>query len=444
MGKVKTIDLPGPSWRTRLLCTQKGDPKACAFNTRLILENDPAWREVLSWCEFSQRIVKRRLAPLANAALGEWDDGDDADLRFWLADNYGIEPGHKDIADALLGVARGAPFHPIRDYLDGLVWDGIERLPTWVIEYLRAGQGGESPTLSDRQLAARDRYYTLVGEMWLVQSIARVRKPGCKADNVLILEGAQGLRKSTALKVLYGDEWFSDTPLDLASKDAMEMIRGLWCCEMAELDALNKTDARRAKAFFSSATDRFRLPYGQRTARFPRQVVMAGTTNQQEYLKDWTGNRRFMPIDCGEVDIQGLQEVRDQLWAEADHRFKDGAVWWPETEEEKGLFEEEQADRVDADVWEPVIQAWLRERLFAAPPERRSTLFVTAADVMTNALGMDTHAMKRPEQTRVGMILHTLGWRNVRLEINRERVRGYKPGIRLLDSLGKADDLPPF
>lgn len=452
---------PNTEWTQRLIRTESGSLRQAAFNVRLILENDPAWKGVLGWCRFSARIWKKSFPPYANASRGEWNDADDADLRFWLAERYGIEPKGQDLADPVSGAARGAPFHPVLDYLDPLRWDGVARLDRWLETYLGARAVDDEEASDETQdpvkrAQARQRvarYLRRVSAMALIQAVARVRKPGCKADYVLILEGAQGLQKSTALKTLFGAEFFSDTPIDLGSKDAYESIRGLWCCEMAELDSLNKADATRAKAFFSSASDRFRMPYGHRAQAFARQCVVCGTTNQHQYLKDQTGNRRYWPVQCGEIDIEALAEMRDQLWAEADHRFKAGETWWPGAHEHD-IFESEQQIRTDADAWEPLVQSYLHQRIKNTPPPTRPTLFVTGAEVMSVALRMDAGAMRRPEQTRVGIIMQALGWRAVRQRIDGLLTRGYRPGRSALDDFNEAtkraisaaggDDAPQF
>jgi putative DNA primase/helicase len=442
---------PGaPEWRDRAMRSEKGAWRPTAFNIRLILENVPDWSGVIAWDDFAQRIVARTNPPVAHASRGEWSDAHDTELRHWLAGKFGFEPRKTDIADAVLGVALANKFHPVIDYLDRLVWDGQPRLHSWLQTYVGAGAAGSDPGMSDTQRAALDRYLSLVGPWWCIQSVARVRKPGCKADNVLILEGGQGILKSTLLKMLYSSAWFSDTRIDIGSKDAMLSMQGVWCIELAELDALNKADMRTAKAYFSSAEDRFRLPYGHRLGRFPRQSVMAGTTNQREYLQDMTGNRRYWPVACGEIDLQGIEADRDQLWAEAQARFAQGERWWEETAEEKAIIGEQQQERVAGDVWETRIQAFLATRLRACPPDRRLALVVTMDSIMEQALGMVAKDMKRPEQTRVGVIVQALGWTNTRLRFGSERVHGYRPGYRALDAASNPTatmgnyDAPPF
>lgn len=427
-GEVITGHFPNNDWRDLLQKTDKGIIKPTSYNTRVILEHDPAWQGVLGFCEFSHTLQKREPPPLQHAARGEWDDTDDANLRFWLAQRYRIEPKGVDLSDAVSGAALSRPFHPVRDYLDGLAWDGRHRLHRWLVEYLGAGA---EHLPADERSPHYPRYLELVGKYYLIQAISRVRAPGNKADAVLILEGAQGQGKSTALRVLFGDAWFSDTPIDIGSKDAYEAIRGLWCIELAELDSLNKADATRAKAFFSSHSDRFRLPYGRRAKTHVRQCVVAGTTNHQVHLKDYTGNRRFWSVSTGQINLESLRRDRDQLWAEADHRFRQGETWWVQ-EEDAHLFEEQQDARLDADVWETVIAEWLKERILGVMPNERGNHTITAAEIMKDALRIDLGSMKRQEQTRVGLIMAALDWRACRLGRGANRTRGYRPSTLYL------------
>ena len=436
MGEVIRGHFPGNDWRDLLQKTDKAQVKPTSYNTRIILENDPAWQGVLGFCEFSHTIQKREPPPLRHASRGEWDDTDDANLRFWLAQRYQIEPKGVDLADAVTGAALSAPFHPVCDYLDALLWDGIPRLDRWLVDYLGAGR---ESLPADERSDDHGHYLALVGRYYLIQAVSRVRAPGNKADSVLILEGGQGQYKSTALRLLFSDPWFSDTPIDIGSKDAYESIRGLWCIELAELDSLNKADATRAKAFFSSHTDRFRLPYARRAKSHKRQCVVAGTTNHQTHLKDYTGNRRFWSVSTGQIDIEALKRDRDQLWAEADHRYRQGEPWWV-SDDEAYLFEEQQDARLDADVWESVIATWLKDKILLVPPLARVHYTVSAAEIMGDGLKIDLGSMKRPEQTRVGLVMHALQWRAVRIGRGANRSRGYRPSAAYLRGLEASPD----
>ena len=215
-------------------------------------------------------------------------------------------------------VAREITVHPVRDHLGALAWDGVPRIETWACRYL-----GAEDTAFNRS----------VGALWLISAVARIFRPGVKADHMLVLEGPQGARKSTALKILAGEDWFTDELPDLGSKDAAMHMQGVWIIEIAELDAIGKAEVSRIKAFLTRTTDRFRPPYGRYTIEVPRQCVFAGTVNPDTYLRDETGNRRFWPVRCGTIDIDALARDRDQLWAEAVARFRAGAIWWLETPE---------------------------------------------------------------------------------------------------------------
>lgn len=404
-------------WRAELLLTRDGELKPDITNVALILEHDPAWEGVLGYDDFSYRIMKRRAPPFAQGRTGEWSDSDTAQLRIWLGQNYRLTPRSADAHDAVLVAAKLRTFHPVREYLEGLQWDGEHRLATWLPRYL----GVED-----------SEYCEAVGVKFLVAAVARVMRPPVKADCVLILEGAQGLGKSTALSVL-GGEWFSDSPFAIGDKDGFTMLQGVWICELAELDSFNKVESTRAKQFFGSESDRFRPAYGRCAETFPRQCVFAGTTNQDSYLRDATGNRRYWPVRATALDIPALQKDRDQLWAEAVHLYRRGVTWWPE-EDEKHLFESEQEDRFDADVWEDSIEDWLRD------PERLR--HVRLVDVMEEALKLEPAQQKPPEQRRVANILTRLGWRK-----SRPRVDGLRrPMYEMPENWRKPSDRepPPF
>jgi predicted P-loop ATPase len=256
--------------------------------------------------------------------------------------------------------------------------------------------------------------------MFLIGAIARVMRPPVKMDTVLIFEGLQGLGKSTALKIL-GGEWFTDTPLVLGDKDCFQQMQGVWIIELAELDSFNKADHTRAKQFFGSQVDRFRPSYGRLTQTFARQCVFAGSTNQTEYFRDATGNRRYWPVTCTRIEAEALESDRDMLWAEAYQCYLRGEQWWP-NEEHKNLFSEQQENRFEADVWESVISSWLssmtRDR-------------VLMHEIMQEALRLEASQMKPPEQKRVGQIMAHLGWQRVRARVPGGRETGYERPVEM-------------
>jgi len=387
-------------WREQLLYTAKGGMVAHAFNVALILGNDRRWKGVIAYDSFSSKIRKLKTPPYGGAP-GDWSDLDDVRVTLWLADVYGLCVKSATVLEAVNAVAHDNAFHPVRQFLDGLAWDGTPRLEQWLQNHLG---------VADSEYARR------VGKRWMVSAVARVFSPGCKADSVLILEGLQGAGKSTSMAVL-GGEWFMDTPFNLGDKDGYQAIRGKWIVELGELDAFNKAESTRAKQFFSASVDTYRESYGRRVLDVPRQCVFVGTTNQDEYLKDDTGNRRYWPVTCTRVDIEGLRASREQLWAEAVAAYRAGDVWWVERDEAE-LFAAEQDKRYQADMWEePIIHYLMHQHIGDA---------VTGAHILEKALNIDPSHWGKPEQMRVGKIMHRLKWPRRRKGSGPGGVRGYE------------------
>lgn len=250
------------------------------------------------------------------------------------------------VDDALSLCASEDAFHPLKDYLDARGWDGTARLPTWLHVYL----------------GADDTPYTReVGLRFLLSMVARIYKPGCQADYMLILEGPQGILKSTACRVL-GDRWFSGTLPDITNtKEARQHLLGVWLGEIPELHAMRKADVTQLKSFLTDPVDRFRRSYGRRDVDYPRQCVFVGTTNETGYLRDQTGNRRFWPVPCGDIDIDALIRDRDQLFGEAAFRFHAGEPWWPDRIVEAQIIQPEQESRRAVDAWEKPIADYLNQ-----------------------------------------------------------------------------------
>jgi len=382
------------AWIEDLVYTTAGTLKASLDNVEAILRQDTRWAGVLAFCTFSDRILKRAPPPWERAELGEWSEIDDDRLRLWLAREYGFAPAASEVISAVRVIADANRVHPVREYLEGLRWDGTARLACWLQDFLGAEN---SP------------YVRAVGLRWMISAVARVMRPGCKADGVLILEGPQGIGKSSALAVL-AEPWFSDSPVLIGDKDGMQQIQGVWICELAELDSFNKAESTRAKQYFGSPVDRYRPSYGKRPVDHPRQCVFAGSTNQHAYLKDPTGNRRYWPVACQEANLEALRAARDQLWAEALARYQDGEPWWP-TEDEAPLFASEQDARFTEDVWQELIVAWLED------PMQRGEPYFTGAQILKGALGLEAHQMRQPEQMRLGYIMARIEWPRVRRRV---------------------------
>lgn len=288
--------------------------KSTAQNVRSILENDPKLCGRLALDDFAHRMAVRGDLPWRPLSDGQyWTDADDACLRNYLSIVYEIV-GRAVIDDGLTEVFKRNSFHPVRDYLNGLTWDGECRVDTLLIDYMGAK---DTP------------YVRAVTRKWLCGAIARVMMPGVKFDTTLVLYGPQGLGKTLIAERL-GGKWFNNTIGDVKQKDAMEQIQGSWICELAELAPTYKNDAEIVKAFLSRTIDRFRAPYGKRTEEYLRQCVFIGTTNNLLFLKDRTGNRRFWPVSGAPkrqtkipyVDL--TPEEVAQIWAEALTYYRQG------------------------------------------------------------------------------------------------------------------------
>jgi predicted P-loop ATPase len=411
-------------WKARLLLGKQGGVRVVVANAITALRYAPDWQGVLHFNESSMCIVARAKPPFEvdRPVSFAWTDEHDIRAAAWLQQN-GISV-NKDVAgQAVQVVARDHPFHPIRDYLDTLKWDGIERIDDWLTLYL-----GVDP--SD--------YTRAVGSRFLIGAVARVYQPGVKHDTCPIFEGAQGALKSTALRTLAGDDFFSDDIADLGSKDSVMQTRGVWIIELSELDAMSRSDCSRVKAFMSRQVDRIRPPYGRRIIESPRECVFAGTVNRETYLKDETGARRFWPVKCGVIDIASLRRDRDQLWAEACHRYRSGANWWLDDQLLVDSAAEETRLRYEEDPWDEIIAKWVQN------PKQKTDLSghplpamnsdedsVTVNDILIHCIGKRPDALTQWDQNRVARWLKNRRW--VRFQVRDEdgsRPRRYRrPGL---------------
>jgi predicted P-loop ATPase len=375
------------NWRFQLILTAKGEPRSVLANAITALRFAPEWVGVLAYDSFALTTMSLAPAPWETGrnrphAPRPWTARDDVLAANWLQ-HQRILVGHEIAQVAAEIVAQDNTFHPIRDYLDGLEWDGQPRAGLWLPRYLGA---------------ERTAYIDAVGESFLISAVARVKQPGCKADQMIVLEGGQGVGKSTTLRIL-GGPWFSDELADVGSKDAAMQVRAAWMLEMSELDALGRREVATIKAFLSRSTDRFRPPYGRRVMEAPRQSVFAGTTNSDSYLRDETGGRRFWPVRVQRADIDALTRDRDQLWAEAVSLYRSGRRWWFEDE---GLLHQaarEQEARYSGDPWDDLIRSFV---------EHRST--VTVGDILETLLHIERARWGQADQNRVARILRSLGF----------------------------------
>lgn len=339
------------TWRRKLVLNGQGAPERSMTNLRLALENDPKLAGRIGLNLFSGRMEVCGELPWKRPTESPvWSDADAAQLRLYLEPFFG-KISKQDVLDTVDAVASVQTFHPVRDWLRSLTWDGVERLDRVFVDYLGAA---DTP------------YTRAVTRKSLVAAVARVMRPGCKYDTMLVLVGGQGRYKSSILAKL-GGEWFSDSLRTFGDKDSMETIQGTWINEVAEMQAMAKAEVDAVKMFLSKTNDYYRAAYGRYTADRPRQCVFFGTTNSKECLTDLTGGRRFWVVD---IDAQprsknvftDLDAERDQIWAEAYVRYITGEELHlsPELEAEARNVQE---DHRQVHPWEGLIADFLEEQL---------------------------------------------------------------------------------
>lgn len=273
------------TWKDDLKLNENGGVKSrSVYNIKLFLENDGLLKDVIAYDEFSELVVTTRDVPELKIKKGYWLDAYEAILRTYFEEKYNLLFGRDNISDAVINVSREQTFNPVKDRIERVEWDGKPRAANYFTDYL----GAENVP-----------YTRAITKIWLTGAIARVYQPGVKFEIVPILEGSQGLGKSTAARNLFPDK-FNDTLAGLGdTKDDYQQLQGSWIIEIAELSAMRKTEIEKMKNFISAMVDVYRASYGHYALPHGRKVAFIGTTNQTDYLKDATGERRFYPIKCG-------------------------------------------------------------------------------------------------------------------------------------------------
>jgi len=403
-------DAGADDWRLRLTRNRQGDVIANVHNVALILDHDEAMLGMFGLDEFANRVVLHRDPPWRGNIGREFTELDGVELAAWLGKalhdgGYQLTLKTSMVLEVVEAIARRHKFHPVRDYLNGLVWDGNERIPTLFPEFCGTGD---------------DEYHQRVAVIFMVSAVARILRPGCKVDTMLVLEGEQGLGKTRVTQTLFGgDRWYVDAQRSPAEKDFYQDIVGKWGVEIGEMTAFSKAEANKVKQTLSATSDTYRPSYGRYSRTFPRQCVFVGTTNEHEWQRDHTGGRRYLPVRVMRVDVERIAAVRDQLWAEAVARLQRGDEWWSLPARAK----EEQDERYIDDAWAQPMLWWLSGLgrpdsydglSFAERKPLGEIVEVSVADVMTRALGIDTARIDRPGQMRVSAILTRWGWASYR------------------------------
>lgn len=380
-------DRPAAGWEASLKVDKKtGGIKGDMHNLMLILENDEEVRGRLRYDELGKTVVVG--GPFEGHSL----DVLPAEVSFWLTSKHGIDAAPRTIEDALLAVARRHPFDPLKDHLRALEWDGVARLDYFLEAYM-----GVAPTEDPR-------YVRAVSRRWLISLVARALRPGCKVDTVLVVEGPQGRYKTTAFEII-GERWFVGTAIAIGEKDGSMIASGAWIVELGELSSLKRAETDRVKQYLSASTDTFRLPYGRVVEHHPRRCVFVGTTNEDAYLKDSTGNRRYWPVACKRVDVEALRRDRGVLLAEAVRAFDAGERWWL-TEEESALAEIQGEERYEQDAWTDGIIEWTKNPRSPSGTE----IPISTANILEHAVGKNKGQWNRWDENRVGSIMRRAGF----------------------------------
>jgi putative DNA primase/helicase len=396
-------DQPLENWKDLLRVNRDGLFIGDVLNVSLALKFAPEWSGLLGWDE-SWQTVKALRQPVFGTQQSPpfiWDEEHSTLLQAWLIHQGFASISERTIERAVKAVAVGHSFHAVRRYLDSLKWDGVSRIDGLLSTYL----------------GVKDSAYTrAVSKNFMISAVARAMKPGVKCDTVLILEGSTRLKKSTFLEKLAGTENFANNSAGFSGRDAHDQAHGVWIIEIQEIDhILASVGASRAKAFVTIAVDYYRKAYGRQKQRVPRDSVMCGTTNKQQYLIDETGNRRYWPVFCTKADDAAIERDRDQLWAEGVHRYRAGEPWWL-TPDLEALAAEEQKARLLLHPWEDIVLPFIQNRKD-----------VSVAEIFGAKGPLASEKLTPKSEQAVAAILRSEGWTQYRPAAKKI---GGKPGPR--------------
>lgn len=380
-----------------------------------MLEHDPLLAGLVWFDEFLQRLMTHGVVERSDR-MREWTDQDDITLTLYMQRALGLQKmGVQTVNQAVVAVAYRYKRNSVREWLEALpAWDEVERCPSFFVDVF----------------GAKDSNYTrsAARNFWIAL-IARALDPGCKVDNVVVLEGAQGKKKSSALALLVGDQWFAEAQEDITSKDFYVSMQGKWLIEISELASFGRAEVEIIKRVVSAKIDRYRPPYGRAAVDHPRMSVFVATTNKDDWNKDETGARRFWPVRCeGDIRHDLIVANKAQLFAEALARWRRRESWWEMPEAETA---DEQERRYQADPWFERVRSMLG-------PARR-TAGVTTSELMDD-LEIDVARQDRTAEMRVGGILRKLGWVRKQVRFGQGRAYRYFPGSDVVTG----DDEIPF
>jgi predicted P-loop ATPase len=435
----------GLSWISLMDVNEDGAFRPTLHNVKLIVCNDPRLQGVPQRNLFTQDIHQRTqpgfkdkarknaAKPVVQLEGPIWNVEDKVNGDIWVDDKdfamralieaprtqggYGIKVSDRDLKAAIAIAANDHSFHPVREYLESLEWDGKPRMENLFVDYL-----GAPP----------NAYTTSVGRLMMLGAVTRIYEPGHKFDFAVILEGLQGRRKSTFIRIL-GKSWSSELDGDFHEpKSMVELMMSKWILELPELSGFARADVRAIKAFLSRTTDRVRLAYARRAVDFKRQCILIGSTNDREYLKDDTGGRRFWPMPCHvqSIDTDRLIREIDQLWAEALAKYREMRAAQPygelplyltdpEAQRIAGELQESRREHTLDDEYAGIIREWLRKPIitgsldedFDADDQPRYRDKVCLPEIWVKCLGGDLKAYPRDKKLALGRVMSNMaGW----------------------------------
>lgn len=401
VGNSESGDESPEDWEAELQADDNGQAKPTFYNILKILENDPGVNQRAHYNELSARVERGRTGEM-------WGATDSYHVREYVGQRYTTDFPETKVEQAIENRAHQLTFHPIREYLESLQWDGVPRVDSLFVDWLGA---------------ADNEYVREAARCWLIAAVKRVYEPGYKFDHVPVLGGRQGIGKTSFIEIMARRNWYSELS-SFDPKVAMEETQGAWLIELNELGASNKSELEQQKAFISARSTRVRMAYARHAVEHKRQFVLIGTTNENEYLKDSTGNRRWWPIDCGseEINLDTLRENVDQIWAEAHDR---AMILGEDPHMSSGALEiagEAQSEKVEGDDWQGMIGEWLQtqarsdryerdfdedvDKVIGAEYETRTRVCVP--EIAEDCLSIPASKLDRRTRLRIARIMDTM------------------------------------
>lgn len=384
--------------------------------TMKIFQTDAQLFDLIKFNMFSEQIEFTRTPVWDNTVFKDksLDDEDLTQIKFYLSTIHDWEPSKPIIGETCFLMSKRHAYHPVKQYIEKEPWDGNQRLATWLVE----------------AVGCENNVYTRqAGEKFLIAAVNRVYNPGCKFDHMMILEGDQGIGKSTLIEELAG-EFYLDTNFDQKDKDLIDSICQSMIVEVSELSGMSKKDIEWVRGFISRKVDRVRLPYASRAKDFKRKCVFIGTHNpsgNNSYLKDDTGNRRYWCVECKKIDIEYMKKNKNQLWAEALHKYKQKEIYYINDPDAIEIMKAMHSERELESPTELKIKRWL---------ENYQQKEVDMMDIIEQCLKINTDG-KFPRDllyvsTPIGVIMKKLGWKKGK---NENRSKYYNPKNEIINEV---------